>query len=81
MPLRWNPTTLVRAVQFDYEKTPKQRPVRLAAPTAVAGDPVRIGVSGVEVEGRIVDASGPILRVKLKTTQLRARPMKRVRRA
>jgi hypothetical protein len=47
----------------------------------VAGDPVRIGVSGVEVEGRIVDATGPVLRVKLKAAPLRVGPIKRVRRA
>jgi hypothetical protein len=81
MPRRWNEQTLLRAVQFDYEKVPKQRPVRLAATTAVVGDPVRIGVSGVEVEGRIIDTGGPVLRVKLKATPLRARSVKRIRRA
>jgi hypothetical protein len=73
--LQSTPTTL------DYEKTPKERPVRLTAPTAVVGDPVRIGISGVEIEGRIIDAGGPILRVKVKPTVLRAGLIKRARRA
>jgi hypothetical protein len=77
-PLRTRPA---RAVQFDYEKAAKQRPVRLAAPTAVAGDPVRIGISGVEVEGRIVDADGTVLRVRLKATPLTMGTVKRTRRA
>jgi hypothetical protein len=53
MPIRWNTWTLLQAVQFDYEKAPKQRSVRLTTPTAGVGDPVRIGMSGVEIEGRI----------------------------
>jgi hypothetical protein len=81
MPIPWNTWTLLQAVQLDYERTPKQRPVRLAGPTAVVGDPVRIGMSGVEIEGRIVDASSPVLRVKIKPIALHARPIKRVRRA
>jgi hypothetical protein len=52
MPPRWNVWATLQAVQFDYERTPKQRPARLAAATANVGDPVRIGMSGVEIEGR-----------------------------
>jgi hypothetical protein len=81
MPIRWNAWSLLRAVQFDYEKEPKERPVRLAAPTAVVGDPVRVGMSGVEIEGRITDTSSPVLRMKVKPTALRAGPIKRFRRA
>ena len=76
MPPRWNTWALVQSVQLDYEKTPKLRPVRLAAPTARVGEPVRVGVSGVEIEGRITDASTPVLRVKVKATQLKAEGVK-----
>jgi hypothetical protein len=74
MPPRWNGWATLQAVQFDYERTPKQRPVRLAGPTANVGDPVRIGMAGVEIEGRITDASTPVLRVSVKAKPLRARP-------
>ena len=43
VPLRWNTWAAVQAVQLDYEKTPKERPVRLAGPAPVVGEPVRIG--------------------------------------
>ena len=79
MPPRWNSWSTVWAVQLDYEKAPKQRPVRLAGPTARAGDPVRIGVSGVEIEGRITDASTSVLHVKVKAMPLRAGPTRRVK--
>jgi hypothetical protein len=81
MPVRWNSWALVQAVRLDYEKTPKERPVRLAAPTARVGDPVRIGVAGVEIEGRITDASTSVLHVKVKATPLKAKAAKRSRTA
>jgi hypothetical protein len=81
MPLRWNTWALVQAVRLDYEKTPKERPVRLAGPTARVGDPVRVGVSGVEIEGRITDASTPVLQVKVRATPLKMKPAKRSRTA
>jgi hypothetical protein len=71
MPVRFNASTLLRAVQFDYERAPRPRLVRLSAPTDVVGDPVRIRMAGVEVEARIVEATGPMLRVNLKATPLR----------
>jgi hypothetical protein len=76
MPPRWNTWATLQAVQLDYEKTPKIRPVRLLAPTARVGDPVRIGVSGVEIEARITDASTPVLRVKVKATPLKVKGAK-----
>jgi hypothetical protein len=81
MPLRWNTWALVQAVRLDYEKTTKERPVRLAAPTARVGDPVRIGISGMEIEGRITDASTSLLHVKVNATPLKMKPIKRSRTA
>jgi hypothetical protein len=50
---RWNDFTLVHSVQLEYEDAPKPREIRLCASAARAGDPVRVKLSGVEVEGRI----------------------------
>lgn len=57
-------------MRLDYKKTPKGWPVRLAGPTARVGDPVRIGVAGVEIEERITDASTSVLHV-MKATPLK----------
>jgi hypothetical protein len=38
-------------------------------------------MSGVEIEGRITDAAGPVLRVTVKPTALRVGPIKRAQRA
>ena len=81
MPPRWNTWAGVQPVQWDWEKQPKDRQVRLAAPTAHAGDPVRIRMAGAEVEGIIIDASTPVLRVKLKSTPVKAQPKRRTRTA
>jgi hypothetical protein len=80
MPPRWNSWAALQAVQLDFERTSKLRPVRLDAPTAHVGAPVRVGIGGgVEIEGHIVDASTPVLRVKVKAAPLRAKPRKRTR--
>jgi hypothetical protein len=76
MPPRWNTWASVRAVQLDYENAPKERPVRLAAPTAQVGDPVRIGMSGVEIEAVITDTSTAVLKVKVKATPLKMKVVK-----
>jgi hypothetical protein len=55
MPPRWNPWAGIRAVQWDWERAPKDRQVRLSAPTARVGDPVRVRMSGVEIEGVITE--------------------------
>ena len=83
MPSRWNSWAGLQAVQFDWEKTPKDRQVRLAGPIARAGNPVRIRVSGVEIEGIITDASTPVLHVKVKpqAVKVKAPKSKRVRSA
>lgn len=75
MPPRWNTWAGVQTVQLDFEKAPKQRPVRLAGRAATIGDPVRIGLSGVEIEGYIIGV-GPVLHVKVKATQLKVQPGK-----
>jgi hypothetical protein len=70
----------VQAVQLDYEKTPKERPVRLAGPAPVIGDPVRVGMSGVDIEGPHQRGGlGPA--VKVKATPLRVTPTRRVKSA
>ena len=56
MPPRWNTWATVHSVQWDWEKQPKDRQVRLAAAVPQVGDPVRVRMSGVEVEGIITDA-------------------------
>jgi hypothetical protein len=38
MPPRWNGWATLQAVQLDYERVPKLRPVRLAAPAGRVGD-------------------------------------------
>jgi hypothetical protein len=45
------------------------------------GDPVRIGISGMEIEGRITDASTSLLHVKVNATPLKMKPIKRSRTA
>lgn len=62
---RWNPTTTLHAVQFDWEDQSTTRPVRLTCPSPATGAPVRIGMSGAEVEGVIVELSSGVLHVRL----------------
>jgi hypothetical protein len=81
MPPRWNTWAGLRAVKLDFEKTPKERSVRLAGPVPAVGDPVRIGMSGVEIEGQIVSIAGTVLHVKVKATMLRAKPKRRTKTA
>lgn len=72
MPPRWNAWTHLQSVQFDYEKAPKPRQVRLCGPSIVVGEPVRIGVSGVEVEAVVVGVEGGVLVVKIRRTPAKA---------
>jgi hypothetical protein len=53
MPPRWNTWALVQAVQLDYEKAPKERPVRLAAPAASVGDPSASACQGSKSKGAL----------------------------
>ena len=76
MPPRWNAWAGVQSVQWDWEKQPKERQVRLSAATARVGDPVRVRMSGVEIEGVITDASSAVLKVKVKAMQLKAKAVK-----
>ena len=76
MPPRWNTWAILEAVQFDWEKQPKDREVRLAAPTARAGDPVRIRTSGMEIEAVITDPSAPVPRVNVKAAALKMKAVK-----
>ena len=62
---RWDANTTVRDVQFDWEKIPTPRPVRLAGASPRAGEPVRIGLGGAEVEAVIVELANAVLYVRL----------------
>lgn len=81
LPPRRNTWAAVQAVQLDYEKARKERPVRLAGPASVVGELVRVGMSGVEIEGCITLVAGSVLQVKVKATTLKAGPKRRVRSA
>ena len=50
-------------MQFEWEDEPQWRGVRLMGESAQVGDPVRVTVAGVEVEGRIRAVESSILRV------------------
>jgi hypothetical protein len=60
---RWNRWATLWLVQFDHQKQAVPRAVRLSGATARVGDAVRVGVSGIEVEGRITAIESSILRV------------------
>lgn len=74
MHLRWNAWTHLQNVQFDYEKTPKMRQVRLCGPSPVAGEPARIAMSGVEVEVVIVSVEPGLMSAKVKRTSAKITP-------
>jgi hypothetical protein len=83
---RWNDWTTWRRVQFDYEDEAPSRMVRLTTGGTRVGEVVRVGMSGVEVEGRISAIDGTILRVtvsahgaKKKMAKASARPSQRRR--
>ena len=61
----WHEWTTRRLVHFHYEDEAAERTVRLTEAGSLVGDAVRVGVSGVEVEGRITAIDGPVLRVTL----------------
>ena len=65
MSKRWNPRTLLHRVQLDYESKAKEREVRLIASKPRVGDPVRVAVGGVEIEGQIVDIVRSTLHVQI----------------
>jgi len=71
----------MQAVQFDYEREPKPRQVRLSGPSIVVGEPVRIGVSGVEIEAVIGGVDAGVLTVKVKRTQAKVESAKPTRAA
>lgn len=50
-------------MQFEWEDEPQWRGVRLMGESAQVGDPVRVTVAGIEVEGRIRAVESSILRV------------------
>src|SRR4051812_23410274 len=67
MPPRSNPWTHLQSVQFDHEREPKMRQVRLTTQSPRAGELARIGVSGVEVEAVIMSVvAGKVKRAAAK---------------
>ena len=79
MPTRWNAWTHLQEVRFDYEKASKPRQVRLAGMSVAVGQPVRIGVSGVEVEAVIASVDAGVLTVKVKRTSAKVDTANRAR--
>jgi hypothetical protein len=61
----WNDWMTRRLVQFDYEDEARSRDVRLTGAGAHVGELVRVGLSGVEIEGRLTAIDGTILHVAL----------------
>jgi hypothetical protein len=74
MPPNWNAWMHLQAVQFDHEREPKMRQVRQCSGSLVAGELVRVGVSGVEVEAVVVSNAPGLLTVKVKRTLAKAEP-------
>ena len=62
---QWSDRTRVQAVQFEWEAEPQLRAVRLVGTAAQVGDPVRVAVAGVEVEGRIDAVESSTLHVRI----------------
>jgi hypothetical protein len=70
MPPHWNASTHLQAVQFDHEREPKMREVRQCSLSLAAGELVRVGVSGVEVEALVVaNAPGLLTRREADTPE------------
>ena len=74
---RWNLSTTLIDVQFDWEDSPNPRPVRLTSTSPKGGDKVRVSMGGAEVEGVIDALTSGVLHVrlpKLKMQKADARP-------
>ena len=61
-------------MQFDHERAPKMRQVRQCSRLLAAGELVRVGISGVEVEAVVVSNAPGLLTVKVKRTPAKAEP-------
>ena len=61
----WSDRTRLQSVQFEWESEPQLREVRLSGLSAQIGDPVRVGVAGVEVEGRIENVESSTIHVRI----------------
>lgn len=62
---RWNDRPRLQSVRFEWEAEPQLREVRLIGTSAQVGDPVRVAVAGVEVEGRIEAVESSTLHVRI----------------
>jgi hypothetical protein len=76
---RWNPTTTLEAVQFDWEHEPTTGPVRFASLSPIHGEPARIGMPGAEVEGVIDELRSGVLPVRLPKLTMRKADARRRR--
>src|SRR5687768_2440904 len=77
----WNDWMTRRLVQFEYENEARSRDVRLTGAGTRVGELVRVGLSGVEVEGHITAIEGTILRVALSTQSAKKKMAKAVPRS
>jgi hypothetical protein len=68
--VRWNSRTLLQGVQFDWEDKPTPRPVRLTGPSPRESEPVRVCVSGAEIEGVIIEVAVGVLHVRLAKAEM-----------
>jgi hypothetical protein len=81
MAVRWNARPTLQAVQFDWEREPTARPVRLTGPSPAEAEPVRVSMGGAEVEGVITGFASAVLHVRLpKAKMQKATKRGRVRR-
>ena len=62
---RWSKRTRLQAAQFEWEQEAQFREVRLSSTSVNVGDPVRVAVAGVEVEGRIEAVESSTLHVRI----------------
>jgi hypothetical protein len=63
--VQWDQRPRLHAVQFEWEEESCLRDVRLVQASARVGDPVKVTVAGVEVEGRIEAVESSVLRVRV----------------
>jgi hypothetical protein len=62
---RWSKRTRLQSVKLEWEEEPQLREVRLSNVSVQVGDPVRVTVAGVEVEGRIEAVEASTLQVRI----------------
>jgi hypothetical protein len=61
----WSKRTRLQPARFEWENEPQLREVRFSNVSVQVGDPVRVAVAGVEVEGRIEGIESSTLHVRI----------------